>query len=458
MPLPSPATGVRVRTVDAFLRRVPTRFPFRFGNAVMADFELLYVRVRIEATGGRAALGVSASVLSPMWFDKRDRGLDERRDDLLTSVRLARTAALDAEPDSGAGLHRAIEAAVLATPTGAALPRLTAGFGVALLDSAVTDALCRLLDCTLHQALRDDVLGCGPLPGLPPAPLPRLHVRHTVGLGDPLNGGTLDDGLPHALADVCATYGHRWFKLKIGGDPDAACARLRDIATVLERAAPDCRLTVDGNEQLPDVEHCAALWTAVQKDPLTAALWERVAWVEQPLDRHADAIDGGRLRAAFGGTPVILDEADDDDDAVVRALQSGYDGISAKNCKGFYRTLHSFSAVQNAHAAGQRAILSSEDLTNPPAVALQQDCAVAAALGIEHTERNAHHYVRGIGFLDRDEQRAITDAAPRLYGPLPDGTISLRIDAGAIDVRDLNATGYGACPLPDWSTMQSIEP
>ena len=47
-------------------------------------------------------------------------------------------------------------------------------------------------------------------------------------------------------------------------------------------------------------------------------------------------------------------------------------------------------------------MLTAEDLTTVGPVALQEDLAVVATLGIEHVERNGHHYFRGLSMFPRD--------------------------------------------------------
>ena len=82
-----------------------------------------------------------------------------------------------------------------------------------------------------------------------------IAARHTVGMLDPLGAadatGRPPDELPCTLPEVIARYGHRHFKLKLRGDPDADIARLAAIAGILD-ALPDYAVTLDGNEQFPD--------------------------------------------------------------------------------------------------------------------------------------------------------------------------------------------------------------
>jgi hypothetical protein len=65
--------------------------------------------------------------------------------------------------------------------------------------------------------------------------------------------------------------------------------------------------------------------------------------------------------------------------------------------------------------ASQPLILSGEDPTNIGPVALMQDLAVMATLGIEHVERNGHHYFAGLSAFPGDIQQAVISAHPNLY-------------------------------------------
>jgi hypothetical protein len=91
---------------------------------------------------------------------------------------------------------------------------------------------------------------------------------------------------------------------------------------------------------------------------------------------------------------------------------------------------------------GGGAFQSGEDLTNLGVLSLQQDLATVAALGIEHVERNGHHYFHGLDHLPPDEVRAALRAHADLYEPLGDGA-TLRITAGRLALGSLQVPGYG---------------
>ena len=156
-----------------------------------------------------------------------------------------------------------------------------------------------------------------------------------------------------------------------------------------------------------------------------------------------DAV-AGPLRELSRLKPVIIDESDGTDHAVDRALALGYAGISAKNCKGVWRTLHSF-----VRARERSAVLSSEDLMNIPVVPLHQDLCVAAALGITHSERNGHHYIRAFEYFSARERETARREFPSLYSET-----GLRITNGALDLREINATGFGVRSEPDWEFLE----
>ena len=60
-----------VRDIAFFERPVPFARPFRFGAVVINAAPQAFVRVEIEVEGKGRAVGASAELLVPKWFDKR---------------------------------------------------------------------------------------------------------------------------------------------------------------------------------------------------------------------------------------------------------------------------------------------------------------------------------------------------------------------------------------------------
>jgi hypothetical protein len=456
----------RLREASVFSRQVKTRMPFRFGRSTMTWMPILHLRLKLESAGGEGIEGRSACGIPPLWFDKAagKTHADNIRD-LSVSLRLALDEYTKLDTASVWNLHKVAEPPVREAAAAKGLNGLTAGFGIALIDSALIDAACRYARLSFHAALKGDLLGIGgPLAAsLPARPLDRIAVRHTVGLADPILDSDISepvgDGLPESLEQVVRRYRTRFFKIKITGDADASRERLRRIASVLDAQAGDYRVTLDGNEQFHDMAEFAGFIGTAKSDPALRALWERTLFIEQPVARDYSLIDAVAepLEEISRFKPVIIDESDGDDGAVDRALALGYGGISAKNCKGVFRTLHSYLAIRAAEASGKPTpILSSEDLTNVPALPLQQDLCVAAALGIGHSERNGHHYISGFDFLSPHEREAALREFPSLYASRDGVPQGIRIENGYIDAADINLHGFGAASGPDWEALEPV--
>ena len=112
-----------------------------------------------------------------------------------------------------------------------------------------------------------------------------------------------------------------------------------------------------------------------------------------------------------------------------------------KNCKGVFRAFLNRGLVC-ARSDELELFQSAEDLTNLPVIALQQDLVTHAVLGLEHVERNGHHYFRGLDHLPEPEiVAALTDHAD-LY-EVRDGLPQVRIDGGCIELGSLHGPGYG---------------
>ena len=100
--------------------------------------------------------------------------------------------------------------------------------------------------------------------------------------------------------------------------------------------------------------------------------------------------------------------------------------------------------------------MSAEDLTTQAGLAVQQDLALVALLGLGHVERNGHHYVRGLAALPPTEQAAFLAAHPDLY--VRDGDlVRLRIDAGRLAIGSLACPGFAAAAEPQWSSLRPID-
>ena len=426
---------------------VRTRFPFRYGIASMTEAPHVLVRAEVEC-GGRLYTGLSAETWVPKWFTKNpDTTYAQDLPDMCRTVEHAAAAAMvPQEPLTLFDWWRGLYAA----QSELNVPPLLAHMGTAMIERAVTHAVCQAQTCSIHTLWRENAAGidmrrvrpelAGRVPAttLPEQPAARLTVRHTVGLADPLTDAEIDDpladGLPHSLEANIRAFGLTHFKIKLAGDQARDAERLVRLSMLLP---PGSRFTLDANENYPDIRVFRAHWDGWMSRPALAAWLERgLLLVEQPL--HRDASFHADTAAAFASwpqrPPVIIDEADACLADLPRALALGYAGTSHKNCKGLLKGLAN-AMLLHRHGG----ILSGEDLSNIGPVALLQDLAVMAALGVAHVERNGHHYFRGTSMWPAETGDSLCAAHPGLYRShgafaalhIQDGTLDVSTTAGA---------------------------
>src|ERR1017187_10012358 len=144
--------------------------------------------------------------------------------------------------------------------------------------------------------------------------------------------GQVNDGLPESLEEVVAAYGHRYFKLKVSGNLAADQQRLIEIASVLDRIAEPCYVSLDGNEQYDDIDALLELWRRMEAAPQLKRLVASILFIEQPITR-ARALDSD-VSSLSQVKPVIIDESDDGLGVFARARDLCYLGVSSKCCKG----------------------------------------------------------------------------------------------------------------------------
>ena len=429
-----------VQQVEFFERQVHLRMPFRFGVVTLTEAPQAFARVKISLQG-RAAEGAAAEVLAPKWFDKNPALTNEDNfEQLRDSMRQARAAYLAGGENTAYGHSR---------PT----VGLVENFGPALLDRAVLDALCRALGISFYDAIRKNIVALD-LPSqfletLKPAS--QIAARHTVGMVDPItaldNRTPVKDGLPETLEEVIARYGHRWFKLKVGGDAKADVERLGAIAAVLDRISEPYHVSLDGNEQYAEAGAVIDLLSRIDNKRLASS----ILFIEQPIKRQnalaADISGLAKLK------PVIIDESDDSLDAFPRAKALGYRGVSSKTCKGLYKSLINAARCK---AWGDGYFMTGEDLTIQAGIALQQDLALVSLLGLTHVERNGHHYVNGMAGLPANEQEQFLMNHDDLYEQTY-GAVRVRIKGGMMQMKSLDCPGFASRAMPDWHAMRRMQ-
>jgi hypothetical protein len=106
---------------------------------------------------------------------------------------------------------------------------------------------------------------------------------------------------------------------------------------------------------------------------------------------------------------------------------------------------------------GKPLVLTAEDLCNLGPLALLQDLALVALLGIPHVERNGHHYFRGLSMWPEDWQQTVQLAHADVYTRHEQGFACLQIDRGQLNLTSINAAPFGLAPRLDPSAFERVE-
>jgi L-alanine-DL-glutamate epimerase-like enolase superfamily enzyme len=477
-------TACRLRVLEVDLRVHPmrTRFPFRYGIASMTAVPHLFVKVELDVEG-KAATGIASDGLPPKWFTKNPQSSMEQ--DLAEMIAVIQHAAkvaqrYNASPLTYMDLWQQLKQDQAHWGAQQGHPPLLWNFGISLVERATLDALCKATGMPLHRLVKSEELGVDlgevhptlegirPAEYIPESPLPSIRVRHTVGLADPIRvediraSERLLDGLPQALEECIPAYGLRCFKIKFGADLDLDRTRLRAISeTLASLCTEDWQVTLDGNEFFHDMAAFRSYFEELQRDAALQPLLERMLWVEQPMHRdHAldDAV-GITLRDWKNAPTLIIDESDGSLGDAHRALTLGYAGTSHKNCKGVLKGLANAGFIHRHRLAhpGEKFVISGEDLVNVGPIALLQDLAVQALLGVPHVERNGHHYFRGLSMYPPEISQQTAGAHPDLYTTRPDGLTALQITNGELSLRTVNEAPFGSKVVPDLSAFPTLK-
>jgi len=447
------------------------RFPFKYGIASMTVVPHVFVKVDL-LVNGREVSGLSSEGLALKWFTKNPEtpfevDLCEMIAVIQNASRIGRLAAekatgffawwkdLYAEQGNWAKIRE--------------VPPLLSNLGVSLMERAVLDGLCKALGRPLHAVLQSEELGIdlsdvrGVKVGkaLVERPLERVHVRHTVGLGDELRASEIpvservSDGLPQALDESIRAYGLSFFKIKISGKAETDVPRLREVTRLLMENCPQgFKTTLDGNEQFHELAAFRDYFTLLRGDAALRPLFENLLLIEQPLHRAKALGDEVAALREWKDLPgMIIDESDGSLDDLPRALELGYRGTSHKNCKGIVKGLANAALLRTRPDS----ILSGEDLCSIGPVAMLQDVAMQAALGVSHVERNGHHYLRGLSAYPEALQRDVLVAHGGLYERHAEGFPVLRIENGQLDLTSVNAAPFGCGAVLDMADYEPLD-
>ncbi len=470
---------ISIKETQLGLRNSTTRLPFRYGKACLTWCPQAVFRVVIEVDG-QVQAGYSGDCLPPSWFDKTPgKAFDQQIEEMLWVIAEADASYQNelAQPGAFFPAWRTALQHVHAASVTRELPPLLASFGASIVERAILDAICRAKRLSFAKAVRDNLFGLVPgdvhpqLAGLqpsdwlPPKPRDSIYVRHTIGLSDPLTAGDiplderLDDGLPQALEEYVERCGLRYLKIKVSNQLERDIERLKMIAAIVQRHRGDqYGVTLDGNEQYNNASDFDGLIESIRGEPALQALWSNVIAVEQPLERGIalSAEHTGGIRELSRTKPVIIDESDGTLDSYSTAIELGYRGVSSKCCKGAVKSLLNagLTWLHNDRGRSRDYIMTGEDLCTVGIVPVQSDLCLVATLGLEHIERNGHHYQRGLSYLPQQQQAAALAAHGDLYAK-QHGVVAPQLVDGRFEIGSLQCAGFGFAVEPVMSEMQS---
>ncbi|MGB6635834.1 MAG: hypothetical protein WA650_02560 [Bradyrhizobium sp.] len=449
-----------VRDIALFERAVRFARPFRFGAVVVEAASQVFVRAEIEIEGKGRVVGASAEMMVPKWFDKRaSLSTEQTVDELRRSLAIASQLYLTSSGfDTAFGHHASRIAVQIEACAKEDIPPLAAIFGPAEINKAVLDGLLRGAGANFFDGMAANIAGVDARmsPDLTSEDImrflgncrrrDRVAIRHTVGLDDRIEGlGGVADGRENS--------GARYFKLKLAGNPETDAARLTRIGRELSTLPYGYGVTLDANEQYADLADLRSLVDRLGKDTALAPIESRLLYIEQPMPR-----DITRAAPLGGIAPYdfIIDEADDSYNAFVAARALGYRGVSSKSCKGIYKSVINTTRAAKWSTPREKFFVTGEDLTCQAGLAVQQDLALGALIGLSHMERNGHHYVDGFADTPEMEADAFLAAHPDLYAR--DGEkVRLAVHDGDLLTDTLTAPGFASGTHPLWPAMSPLQ-
>ena len=432
----------------------------------MTSLPHVFLCVEVDFSG-KIVKGISSEGLPPKWFTKNpDTTFEEDLPEMITVLSTALDFSKKIRADTIFEFWVELYEVQERWAKEENIPPLLAHLGSSLVERALIDAFCRASKKSFHEVLRkndlgvrlgyfyDELKGSQPADWLPNKPLNQIIARHTVGLGDPLLGSEItkkdrcQDGLPQALDEVIDEYNITHFKIKICGEIETDLPRLESIATLLKSKIKDFKFTLDGNEQFSSISEFQVHWEKLKENALLNSFLneDNLLFVEQPLHRDfALNDDVSRDIHQWDLCPsMIIDESDGEISSLQRALDLGYRGTSHKNCKGVFKGIANACKIQfNRQTKDGEWIISGEDLANVGPVALLNDLSVMSSLGINHVERNGHHYFAGLSVYPKDLQEKICLAHPDLYSFGQLDFPSLIINNGLISLDSLTRSAFG---------------
>jgi L-alanine-DL-glutamate epimerase-like enolase superfamily enzyme len=445
-------TDIYPKETALYLLPVETRVPLKFGPETLTHVTCARVRMRIEDTFGKSAVGWGETPLSVQWVWPGKLSYEERQSALIDFVKVLakewpafntgghplevgdafieqKLPALLAEFNKGRG-------------PGEPMPWLAALVCCSPFDIALYDAYGMLHGKPVYEMYTPDYLSRDLAAYLEPAPDSNVSFQgkypadflaktrpdslmawHLVGGKDLLDASELTgkeprDGYPVLLPDWIERDGLKCLKVKLrGNDPDWDYARLVSVGKIAISGGVDW-LTTDFNATVTEPAYVNRIL-----DRLVAEyprIYGMILYVEQPfpyeLEQHP--ID---VHAVSARKPLFMDESAHDWRLVRRGRGLGWSGVALKTCK---TQTGAMLALCWAKAHGMT--LMVQDLTNPMLAQIPHVLLAAHAETIMGVETNGMQFYPAA---------SLPEAAvhPGLY----------QRRNGRVDLRSIKGPGFG---------------
>ena len=464
--------SIKFIKADLNILNMKARMPFKYGIATLTALPHLFIRLKVQIDG-KESIGLASEGLAPKWFTKNPTSsFEDDINEMFTVIQKALSIAEEIHEEKDVfsfwnKLYGLQSDWAKSTKT----PSLLSSLGTSLLERALISAYCNAKETPFHQVVKDGSLGFNIKEiypeldndllkkALPNKPADLIQVRHTVGLADPLTDDEIEqaervhDGLPQSFPENIESYGISKLKIKLSGNVQKDSLRLSKIHDIMKKQNRDFSFTLDGNEFFKSAIDFKEYWLELSSLEALIEFLTNLLFIEQPIHRDfALNVESGDCFLNWNNRPkIIIDESDGDLTSAQKALSLGYSGTSHKNCKGIFKSIANACLMY-----AKDGILSAEDLCNIGPVALQEDLAVVATLGIKHVERNGHQYMAGLSMFPEDIQKQTISSNADLY-KLHNGYPSLKISKGLINIKSVNDAPFGLDKIIETRNFTPLE-
>ena len=470
---PSFAPKLKVLGVEAFEQPFRLRLPFRFGVITLTEGVQAFLRVHVRLDDGREGFGYAAEMLAAKWFDKNPALSDaQNQDQLRKSIEVAAAAYREAPSSTAFDLYADNYRYQLRAGRELGLPPLVAGFGNALVDRGVLDAVCRLLGVSFWTAMRSNLPGMVAhpiIPDLGALRLQRLPRRPAAGAAASRratpSAWSTRSRRPTSRPARASTTACPRRSTRSSRPTASAASSSRSAATAAPTstgwcASPPCstaspgRCTspLDGNEQYEDVDGVLELWSAIEAEPALQQLCAATLFIEQPIKRAGRARRGAsrRWRGKAGDHRRVGRRA-----RRLRAARAlGYMRRFVQGLQGLLQVDRSTSraAGSGTRRTAARYFMSGEDLTTQAGLSRAAGPGPGRPARPRPCRAQRPPLRRRLRRPPHGESAAFLEAHPDLYHEADRRVRLTHRAAAGIALGSLECPGFGSAVVPDLST------